>query len=506
MKKVLSAREMSVSDKYTCDNITPSKELMFKAGKAIFELGAWRSPVAIVCGGGNNAGDGYVVAYLMKKAGIDCSIVTLTDKKTPDGAYYFDMCQEISVDVRSLAETDISHYASILDCIFGIGFRGEVGGIEKNAIELINSAHAEGAYVVCADINSGLSSDSGLGNTVVMSDLTVSVGQYKSGHFLGRAKDVIGNLVCADVGIEPIGEYYRLVETEDLFDIICERANFSNKGTYGYVALLGGCENYSGAMKLASCAYAAMRSGAGVAKLIVPREISNSVSHYLLENTLATLPSVNGRFVFDPDALEGELEGIRSLAVGMGMGRSEDNERIIRYLLLKEDMSLIIDADGLNTVASSEDLMEILKKRNAPTLLTPHPKEFERLSGISMNEILSDPIYHAKEFAKRYSLVLLLKGSSTVITDGNDVYIINRGCAGMATAGSGDVLSGVLAGISGYTDGFLKVAVSGAYIAGLAGEYAQRETNSISMTAGDTVRNIPKAISEILEKKQNKQK
>jgi NAD(P)H-hydrate epimerase len=214
--------------------------------------------------------------------------------------------------------------------------------------------------VVSADINSGLSTDSGLGDTVVESDLTVSVGQYKSGHFLGRAKDVIGKLVCADIGIEPIGEYYRLVEAEDLFDVICERANFSNKGTYGYVALLGGCENYSGAMKLASCACAAMRSGAGVAKLIVPKEISGSVSPYLLENTLATLPSVNGCFAFDQEALEKELLGIKALAVGMGMGRSEDNGRILEYLLSREDISLIIDADALNTIASSEDLMELL--------------------------------------------------------------------------------------------------------------------------------------------------
>ncbi len=499
MQTVLSSKIMRDSDRFTCENIIPSKQLMYTAGEKIFASANWKEPVAIVCGSGNNAGDGYVVASLMKRAGIKCSIILLSDKRSSDGQYYFEICRELGVDIRYITATNLSEYACVLDCIFGIGFHGEIKEPEKSAIEQINKAHNEGKYVVSADINSGLDSDSGLGDTVVISDLTVSVGYLKPGHFLGKAKDCIKKLTNCDIGIKIVGESYSLIEAHDLKKVFCERKNFSNKGDFGYVALIGGCSNYSGAVKLASMAYAAMRCGAGVAKLIIPREISDSVMPYILENTLAVLDSRDGSFVYNEGELQNSLRGIKSLAVGMGMGQSEENAKIVEYLLKREDISLIIDADALNMISFSEKLKQYLKDRNAPTLLTPHPKEFERLSGIPVGKILENPIIHAKDFALEYGVTLLLKGSSTVITDGREVYIVNKGCAGMATAGSGDVLSGALAGISGYTENILDTAVSGAYIAGLAGEYAQNEKNSISMTARDTVENLPKAISYIIK-------
>ena len=499
MQSVLSSEIMRDSDRYTCENVVSSRELMYTAGKEIFASCELKAPVAIVCGSGNNAGDGYVVASLIKKAGIDCSLILLSDKRSPDGQYYFDICKDLGVDIKYINDTDLSEFASVIDCIFGIGFHGEVNEPEKSAINKINKAREKGAYVISADINSGLDSDSGMGETIVTSDLTVSVGYFKSGHFLGKAKDHIKKLVNCDIGIKIIGESYYLVEADDLKNVFAERKNFSNKGDFGYVALLGGCTGYSGAVKLASMAYASMRCGAGVAKLIIPREISESVMPYILENTLSVIDSQNGGFVFNEEQLSCALKGIKSVAIGMGMGQSDENAKIVKYLLGCEDISLILDADALNTIAFSEELKACLKERKAPTLLTPHPKEFERLSGISVSDILKSPIRFAKDFALKYGLTLLLKGASTVITDGREVYIVDKGCAGMATAGSGDVLSGVLAGISGYTENILRTAIAGAYVAGLAGEYAQSEINSISMTARDTVENLPKAISYIMK-------
>jgi NAD(P)H-hydrate epimerase len=156
----------------------------------------------------------------------------------------------------------------------------------------------------------------------------------------------------------------------------------------------------------------------------------------------------------------------------------------------------LIDADGLNTLAEMD--LSLLKSSACKIVLTPHLKEFERLSGIPIAEIVKDPIYHAKCFARTYGVVLLLKGTCTVVTDGDKVYLVNRGCAGMATAGSGDVLSGILVGLLGYADANPLSVACGAYIAGRAGELAERDVNPISMIASDTVAHIPKAVGEMI--------
>ena len=198
----VSTEVMRASDKWTIDNLVPSKELMARAGKAIFEQVEWKAPVGIICGKGNNAGDGFVVASLLKDHGIDCEIVLLyEDAFSEDGRYFYDICLEIGI--RTVSEGNYGAYRTILDCIFGTGFKGEVKEPAKTAIEKINSS---GAYVVSADINSGLNGDTGLGDLYVRSDLTVSIGTFKYGHFLGNAKEAMKDKVNCDIGIKIIGE------------------------------------------------------------------------------------------------------------------------------------------------------------------------------------------------------------------------------------------------------------------------------------------------------------
>lgn len=202
MAVCVSTAVMRESDRWTIDHLVPSKELMERAGKAIFESVDWNGPVGIICGKGNNAGDGFVVADLLKQNGIECEIVLLyEDSFSEDGKYFFDRC--VAAGIPAVTEGRYECYNTILDCIFGTGFKGEVREPAKSAIEKIN---ASGAYVVSADINSGLNGDTGLGELYVISDLTVSIGTYKYGHFIGKAKEAMKAKINCDIGIKIIGE------------------------------------------------------------------------------------------------------------------------------------------------------------------------------------------------------------------------------------------------------------------------------------------------------------
>ncbi len=209
MAVCVSTEVMRNSDRWTIEHLVPSKELMERAGKAIFEQVEWKGPAGIICGKGNNAGDGFVVASLLHDHGIECEIVLLyEDSFSEDGRYFFDKC--VAKGIPVVTESDYNRYETILDCIFGTGFKGEVKEPAKSAIKKINASHA---FVVSADINSGLNGDTGLGDLYVISDLTVSIGTYKYGHFLGKAKTAMKNKVNCDIGIRIIGETKEL-ETE----------------------------------------------------------------------------------------------------------------------------------------------------------------------------------------------------------------------------------------------------------------------------------------------------
>ena len=202
MPVCVSTEVMRASDKWTIENLVPSKELMARAGRAIFEHVEWKAPVGIICGKGNNAGDGFVVASLLEEHGIDCEIVLLyEDAFSEDGRYFYDKCLEKGI--RTVSRGNYGGYKTILDCIFGTGFKGEVKEPARTAIENINSSVA---YVVSADINSGLNGDTGLGDLYVRSDLTVSIGTFKYGHFLGNAKEAMKDKINRDIGIKIIGE------------------------------------------------------------------------------------------------------------------------------------------------------------------------------------------------------------------------------------------------------------------------------------------------------------
>ena len=495
MIQLTTVATMRKSDAKTIASGISGRELMLRAAQGIFCAHDWNGKTAIVCGVGNNGGDGYALATLLQSSGHDCTLYLMGERFSDDGFYYYEQCQNMGIPSFPYSKgTDFSIYDTVVDCILGTGFGGPLEGLVRDAVIQINQT---AQTVISADINSGLNGDNGLCDLAVRSNLTVSIGTYKTGLFLGNAKDWIGERKNVDIGIHMPPCKLFLAEETDFREILHRRKQSSHKGNYGYVTVMGGCIEYAGASKLANMSASALRAGCGVVQLAVPASIASAVAPFLLESTLLPIPSDEaGHMRFDTDILDSLLSRQAAIAVGMGWGRSEEQTQILQYLLQNGSIPLLIDADGLNTLATLDQ--SILKKTSCPVVLTPHLKEFERISGIPMEEILKDPITHASNFAREYGVCLLLKGSCTVVTDGDVTILVDRGCAGMATAGSGDVLAGILVGLLGYSPVTPLTVACGAYIAGMAGELAEAAVNPISMIASDTVSKIGDAISKMM--------
>jgi len=480
---------------------TPAVELMYRAGMGILESYDWCGKTAILCGSGNNGGDGYVLALLLADRGIPCRIFLAEERFSEDGRYYFDQCAEKQIPVTIWQSgMTFDGYDEIADCLFGTGFHGTPEG---KAADMIRAANRSNAVRISVDIPSGLNGDNGMAAAdtdgtllCIHADVTVSIGNPKYGHYLGNGKDVTGRLVNRDIGIPLKRKGVKVPENGDFGNVLYDRKCNTHKGSYGYVTILGGCASYSGAIKLANLGCSALRSGCGVVRLAVCESLLPAVTPYLLESTVMGIPDLDGFMEFSIDKLDEAMASTAAMAVGMGWGKGPDNTKILTYILENYDKRLLIDADGLNTLGAMDK--SILKNTAAQVVLTPHPKEFERISGCSIPDMLRDPVGTAEKYAAETGVCLLLKGTATVVTDGEDTWLIPRGCPGMSTAGSGDVLSGILAGLLGYAPANAETAACAAYIAGLAGEKAQAAMNPISMLASDTVQCIPQAITEMM--------
>lgn len=506
MKMILTPSEVRMVESAMMQEDVSSYEMMQAAAEGIFKAAApWSGKIGILCGGGNNAGDGYALALLLKRAGCTPVLLRATDRigYTPDDFYR--ACLREGIDECTPDEIDsLSDCTRLVDCLFGIGFHGALGEPYTAIAEWCNRS---GIEVIAADIPSGLNALTGqvegeIDSGVVKATMTVAIGAYKPSHFIGVGPDVCGRLAFADLHFAYVHQdpTVNLIEGEDIASLFAPRPHTSHKGSYGTTLLLGGSTEYSGAPKLsnlAAASLASMRSGCGIARLAVPDSLSLAVAPYLLESTLCPMPQVEGKMVFDRQAIDRAFSGIRSAAIGMGWGRSDEYADILTYVLRRSDIPIVIDADGLNTLARC-DLKLLDFKPGAPAILTPHPKEFERLSGIPMAQVLADPIGSARAFAEQYCCIVLLKGSGAVVTDGNKVLVTNRGCGGMATAGSGDVLSGILAALLAWSPlDTLTTVAAGAYLAGIAGEIAEARVGAVSMIASDTVAALPEAIKRL---------
>lgn len=499
VKKMISADVMRESDKACIQSGTTGRELVRRAAAAIFSSFDFSKyfDIVIFCGVGNNGADGMALALLLRSANIPCRVINIGKPRSDEARYYLSECLGQNITCTPFHDGAADGASLIVDCIFGTGFHGFASGDPEAAIHKINAAKDRGAKVISIDIPSGLSGNSGLGDPFIRADITLSIGTMKYGHVFGHGKDAVGELADLDIGIPIVGEYGILCDACDFTSVIRKRESYCHKGTFGYITLLGGCTNYSGAVKLAENASASLRSGCGVCRVAIARSTVSLIAPRLLDATLTTIDDEVGGMILDKDGIDRAMQGISALGVGMGWGGGPHCGEILSYIIKRCKVPLLIDADGLN--ALSRIGVELLRDAHCPIVLTPHPKEFERLSGVSVADTLSDPVGVAKRFTEKYdNVTLLLKGSSTVITDGKECCIIDRGCAGMAVGGSGDVLSGIITSLLGYSTASIVTTVAcSAWIAGRAGEIAQSKTNPVSMIASDTVDAIPNAVSEI---------
>ncbi|MBQ3291298.1 MAG: NAD(P)H-hydrate dehydratase [Mogibacterium sp.] len=300
------------------------------------------------------------------------------------------------------------------------------------------------------------------------------------------------------------GDKVEFIKEEDIRALFPPRPADCHKGNFGYVALIGGSIEYSGAIRLAALANAAMRSGAGVATVAAPRSICPVIAKDIMEATLFPLGDDNGELVFKESEFEPLCARYDCIAIGMGIGNTEETGKAVEYLLTHYDKTLIIDADGLNAMSRIDH--SVIRNCKARLVLTPHLKEFSRISGVPVEKVKADPVDAAADLARELDATVLLKGKDTVVAgldpacENGDVRIMisSSGCPGMSTAGSGDVLSGILSALCVNRQDIVKCVAAGAYINGAAGELAQSMRSEVTMTSLDTANCVAAVIERII--------
>ena len=524
MEFLVNAADMKQCDLFTIRQVgIPSMVLMERAALAVTEELVARAPslksVLVVCGSGNNGGDGFAAARLLDERGIPVTLLFMGREEalTEEARLQKSICRRCGIE----PETDFwgKDYSVIVDALFGIGLSRPVEG--KYA-DLLNWMNHQDAYRVAVDIPSGISADTGavLG-TAFRADLTVTFAYRKLGHILYPGTEYCGTVVRRDIGITSDGlrqgKCPFLYEPEDL-QRIPPRRPYSNKGTYGKVLLIAGSRGMSGAAYLA--ALAAYRTGCGLVRILTPacnREIlQGSLPEAIVTTWESDEKDISGIFRKDssdpsirdgslPDAsgvntsdrdckLEECLQWADVVALGPGMGRNTDTREILSQVLRNWKHTLVIDADGLNELSRDPDL---LLDTDASVILTPHVGEMSRLIGKEKEEITEDLLECAHIFAGDYQVVCVLKDARTVISDGTRLCINTSGNNGMAVGGSGDILTGIIASLAAQHMSSFEAASCGVYLHGLAGDEAQRRLGAYSLIATDIIQSVPQVLRTV---------
>lgn len=514
--KVLSVEQMRELDRRAIEGLGISGLiLMENAGKGVFreilnmfsrEVKEGR--VVVVAGKGNNAGDGFVVARHLFNDGIKVKVILLVPRGdyTGDASTNLKIIEDLGVDIvysdgkEEIVERELKdpHISLIVDAIFGTGLSSEVKGIYRTAIELINSSPAK---KVAVDIPSGLSGDRGIPLGVcVKADLTVTFGLPKKGLVSYPGRRYVGVLKVVDIGfppslveeIEPAGY---LLTHEFVSKFLNKRDEEAHKGNFGHLLIIGGSPGKTGAVCLAGLG--ALRSGAGLITLGVPYAVWREVDTRLLETLTLPLPDSDGFLVSDAKhVIKSAIENKSAIAIGPGLGVTDSTKELVRFVLRECALPVVIDADGLNCLVGNLDLLKGRKN----VVLTPHPGEMARLTGLTTSEIQGRRMEVAEKFAKEFSVVLVLKGAGTVIGAPDGILYFNTtGNPGMATGGMGDVLTGLIGGFlaQGYSP--VVSAILGVYIHGRAGDICAEVDGPWGYGAERLSQFIPTVIKELLK-------
>lgn len=481
--KVLSVALIRESEENAVKSGTFSlRELMLRAGSAAAEIimrkyGCAGKRTAVVCGKGNNGGDGCVIAEILARHGADVTVVTpLGEPKTENAAYYYGRLY-----LAKKADTVPQNTDIVVDALFGIGLDRPLEGAAAEAVKAINAA---AGVKIAVDVPSGVGSDSGkILGTAVKADLTVTFIALKPGLLLPEGSDMCGEIQVADIGAEPVSYSYLTTE-KPVFE---KRRRNSHKGSFGTAVMFCGSYGMAGAAILA--AKAALRSGAGILKAVLCDGIYAPFTASVPEAVCVPLKQTD-KGTLPPDGIDYEkiLSGCSAVLAGCGLGNNADTAEIVKALCENSEIPLVIDADGINALCGSID---IIKKCKAPVILTPHPGEMARLCSLTVADIEADRVGAARKFAAEYGCVLVLKGANTVIaTPKGEIFFNLTGNPGMATGGSGDLLSGII--VSLLAQGFPadEAAKAGVYLHGEAGDKAAAKRGERAMLPSDMIKEL----------------
>ncbi|MDX9714748.1 MAG: NAD(P)H-hydrate dehydratase [Dissulfurispiraceae bacterium] len=508
MKIATSSEMLSIDMTAISEYGIKSSLLMFRAGAALADHAHALFPkrnIFVLCGCGNNGGDGFVAARRLKSKKHKVRAVVLCDKKSmsTDCLREYKAARKSGVKIEfcpAIEEMDFRDCV-VIDAIFGTGLKRKITGYIGDVISKLN---ASGVQVISADIPSGISADTGkVCGAAVKANHTITFGLPKRGHFLYPGAEYSGNLVIDNIGFPD-----QLLAAEDINIELLNRFRvssffekrdiLSHKGAYGHVLVLAGSKGKTGAAKLA--ARACLRSGAGLVTLGVPESLIDIYQSCAVEEMVHGMPDgSNGSL--SSQALEQILNlagsSIDVIAAGPGMGVSADTERLMADLVVMSPAPLVIDADGLNSLSSrcgqKMNLQDIFQNARSPVVLTPHSGEMKRLcASAGIKE--ADRIANALELSRKTGAVVVLKGAYSVVADpASRVFINSTGNPGMATAGSGDVLTGIIAAFVGQGMAPFHAAVAGVFIHGLAGDTASDIYGQYSLLATDIIEFLPKA-------------
>lgn len=507
--KILTAAEMREVDRLTIERGIPGLILMENAGSRVVDfLRDMFTPlsderVAVICGKGNNGGDGFVIARQLftRKLCLDLVVIELFDAETliGDAAENRRMLSVCGCPIRRGLPNEPHPAAIVVDAVLGTGLNGPAKGPALDAIRAINERFPL-AQKVAVDIPSGLPSDeTNPTGEFVRADYTVTFTAAKRSQCLSPIYEKVGRLTVVAIGspsefCETNPNFkLNLTEREDLRHLFARRPCDSNKGMYGHVLVVGGSFGKSGAPGMAGLG--AYRSGAGLVTVAVPKSALSSVAAIRPELMTEPLGETEfGRVRFaDSDRVLELLKKMTVLAIGPGLGTEEEAVRLVKRVYAEADAPAVVDADALNALAGALPQTEKIR------ILTPHPGEMGRLIGKSVKEVQADRLGAAQQLANRSGATIVLKGDRTIIVfpDG-ETWVNPTGSPAMATGGTGDILTGMIAGIVGQHPGdWRRAVVAAVWLHGRCGELAGEQWGEQAALATDLLDFLPKAMNEL---------
>ena len=495
--KLFSAEEIRLWDQYTIEQepIASIGLMERAAGKCADWLernNYTEKTFQIFCGKGNNGGDGLAIARMMaeRKSSVTVHILEFGHKGTDDfQANLARLHQYPEIDIRFVQTEDNFHEFDkndiIIDALLGSGLNR---GLEGVTAKLVNHINHSGCEIISIDIPSGLFTDrSSLGETMVKARHTLSFQCFKKAFLVAENSEFIGEVHILDISLHP-GFYqtafskYELIDDLLIRSIYKPRNRFGHKGNFGHALIIAGSYGKIGAAVLS--AKACLRSGVGLLTCHIPKCGYDVLQTSIPEAMVMT--DFNSSF---NTKIDDDLSKYKSIGIGPGIGTATETKTMLWEIVETYKAPMVLDADALNSIASQKEMLKLIP---AVSILTPHPKEFERLFGETVNEF--DRMELAMQKAKEFNIIIIVKGHHTLIaTPEGKVFFNSTGNAGMATGGSGDVLTGILTGLlaQGYSPG--DSAILGVYIHGLAGDMAAEEKSMEAMIAGDITEHLPDA-------------